>query len=78
MLRRAIEPRAEEYLEFADDDPAMRRRKVQHRQRVRVMRVLRREHLLPPKRLVELEDAPDKEVLREATRLLAGRLRTKD
>jgi hypothetical protein len=33
---------------------------------------------LPPKRLVELEDAPDKEVLREATRLLAGRLRTKD
>jgi len=78
LLRRAIDPRAEEYLEFADDDPVMRLRKLQYRQRNRVMRVLRREHLLSPKRLSELEDAPDGEVLQEATRLLAGRLLTRD
>ncbi len=78
MLRRAIDPRAEEYLEFADDAPAIRQHKLQYRQRIRVMRVLRREHLLSSRRLSELEDAPDEEVLREATRLLAGRLLTRD
>ncbi|MDE0904422.1 MAG: DUF3106 domain-containing protein [Planctomycetota bacterium] len=76
-LRRALEPRPAEYLEFADEEPSVRRRKVNHRKRLRTMKVLRKEKIFSPKRLEELEQASDREVLRAAERQLARQARVK-
>ena len=76
-LHRALEPRPAEYLEFADEEPAIRRSKVNHRKRLRTMKVLRKEKIFSPKRLEELEQASDREVLRAAERQLVRHARPK-
>lgn len=68
-LHQALELHPKEYLEFAEELPGVRERKVHHLQRVRVMRILHEDRLASPARLKELAAAPDLEVLRFAARL---------